>query len=339
MSGKLRLGVVGCGEIARYTALLARAVPRLSLTACCDHDADKAQQFGRRFRIPLIYARFEQMLAEAPLDAVYLALPHHLHAPMIRAAAEAGRSVLVEKPLTRTLAEGVELVNWLEDKPVKVGVNYQYRYDASAYRLAQAVRAGELGRVFSIRINVPWRREEGYFRTAAWHGRLDQAGGGTLITQASHFLDLALWALGEQAVEAVGWTANPGFDVEVETLAEAIIQTESGALINLTSTMAAAVEEAVQVEVYGERGQATYTNLPFPRLRVRGVRLSRASPPVVGLHALQRSLSGFVRWVLDDQPYLIPAQEALPALAALEAVYRSARSGRRESVEKVRSGK
>lgn len=336
MTGRLRMGVVGCGEIARYTALLARTIPQLSLTACCDHNEAKARQFGGRYRIPLVYTRYEQMLAEAPLDAVYLAVPHHLHAPLIRAAVEAGKAVLVEKPLTRTLAEGVKVVNWLAELPVKVGVNYQYRYDAAAYRLARAVQAGELGQVFSIRINVPWQRDEAYFRTASWHGRLDQAGGGTLITQGSHFLDLALWALGEQAVEAVGWTANPRFNVEVETLAEAIIQTESGALINLTSTMAAAVEDAVQVEVFGERGQAVYTNLPLPHLRVRGARLRRYNPPVGGLHALQRSLRGFINWLLDDQPYLIPAAEALPVLAAVEAVYRSARSGRREPVEKIR---
>jgi len=336
MKRRLRLGVVGCGEIARYTALLARFVPRLVLSACCDHNDEKAHRFARQFRIPLAFTEVEEMLETAGLDAVYLALPHHLHAGMIRRAVEAGKAVLVEKPLTRTLSEGVALVNWLAGQNAKVGVNYQYRYDAAAYRLAQAVRAGELGRVFSIRINVAWRRDESYFRSAAWHSRLDQAGGGTLITQASHFLDLALWALGEEAQEAAGWTATPRFDVEVETLAEAILQTEGGTLISLTSTMAAAVEEAVRIEVYGERGQAVYTDLPLPRLHVRGVRLGRHPLPVAGLHALQRSLRAFVNWVLDDQPYLIPAEEALAVLAAVEAVYRSAQSGRRELVEKIR---
>jgi len=335
MKPKLRLGVVGCGEIARYTALLAPFVPRLALTACCDRDSEKAHQFARRFRIPLVFTTMEQILQAEAVDAVYLALPHHLHETMIRMAVEAGKAVLVEKPLTRTLSEGIALVNWLREKTIKVGVNYQYRYDAAAYRLAQAVRAGELGRVFSVRINVAWRRTEAYFHSAAWHSRLDQAGGGTLITQASHFLDLALWALGEAVLEAMGWTANPRFEVEVETLAAAILQTEGGALISLTSTMCAAVEEAVRIEMYGERGQVIYSDLPIPHLHVRGVRLRRYPVPVAGVHALQRSLNGFVRWVLDDQPYLTAAAEALPVLAAVEAVYRSARSGQREAVEKL----
>lgn len=336
MKRRLRMGVVGCGEIARYTALLARFVPRLVLAACCDHNREKAQRFARQFRIGLAYTELEEMLETAGLDAVYLAVPHHLHEGMIRRAVEAGKAVLVEKPLTRTLSEGVALVKGLAGQNVKVGVNYQYRYDAAAYRLAQATRAGELGRVFSVRINVPWHRDESYFQAAAWHSRLDQAGGGTLITQASHFLDLTLWALGEEAREVIGWMATPRFPVGVETLAEAILQTESGTLISLTSTMAAAVEEAVRIEVYGERGQAVYTDLPLPRLHIRGVRLGRHPLPVAGLHALQRSLRGFVNWVLDDLPYLIPAEEALPVLAAVEAVYRSAQSGRRETVKNIR---
>jgi len=337
MKKKLRLGVVGCGEIARYTALLARFLPRLVLTACCDRDSERAFQFARQFRIPFACTEVEQVIQSDGVDAVYLTLPHHLHEQIIRMAVEAGKAVLVEKPLTRTLSEGVGLVNWLRGKTVKVGVNYQYRYDAAAYRMAQAVRAGELGRVFSVRINVAWRRTEQYFRSAAWHRRLDQAGGGTLITQASHFLDLALWALGEEALEAMGWTANPCFEVEVETLAKAILQTEGGSLVSLTSTMCAAVEEAVRIEMYGERGQVIYLDSPIPHLKVRGVHLHRYPVPVAGVHALQRSLNGFVRWILDNQPFLTPAAEALPVLAAVEAIYRSARSGQREAVVKIRN--
>jgi UDP-N-acetyl-2-amino-2-deoxyglucuronate dehydrogenase len=330
---KLGFGVVGCGEIAGPVAWLSRLVRQVRLTACCDVDPDRAQAFARRHRIGQLYGDLGEMLASPAVEAVYLAVPHHLHAPMVLAAVEAGKPALVEKPLARTLDEGVRLVEAAGD--FKIGVNYQYRYDRGCHALARAVQSGALGRVASVRINVPWHRAETYFEGAPWHGTIAQAGGGTLITQGSHFLDLALWALGERPASAMGYAASPGFGVEVETLVHGVIETDGEALISITSSMVAATEEAVSVEFYGDRGTAIYSDRPWPRVRFVGVRVRKARPPVWGVHALQRSLAAFAEWVLGGEPYLAPAREALPALAAVEAIYRSARSGRREAVDRL----
>jgi predicted dehydrogenase len=328
---QLKLGITGCGDIARFTALFARLDARIRLAACCDVDAGRAQVFARRYAIPQVYTRYEEMLAAAGLDAVYLAVPHHLHYTMVLAAVQAGKPVLVEKPLTRTLEEGLQLSGAATG--CKVGVNYQYRYDSGCYALAHAVQAGALGRVHSIHINLPWRREGAYFEASAWHRSLAQAGGGTLLTQGSHLLDVALWALGERPVSAMGYTASPGFNVEVETLAHGILETEGGALISITSSMVAAREQAVSLHVYGERGTAAYTNRPWPQVRFSGVHFRRLRPPEWGLHALQRCLAGFARWVLEDRPFLVPLPGALPVLAAVDGIYRSARSGQREPID------
>jgi len=330
---KLRLGVVGCGDIAGFTAWVSKLVPSVQLAACCDVSAERAQAFARRLGIRPVFADYVQLLASAPLDAVYLAVPHHLHYEMILAAVEAGKPVLVEKPLARTLAEGTKLVEALKQPGVKVGVNYQYRYDSGCYAMARAVQQEALGKIMSVRINVPWHREPAYFEDAAWHKTIAQAGGGTLITQGSHFLDVALWALEEKPVSAMGYTATPAFDVQVETLAHGIVETSGGALISITSTMAAASEQAVTIEMYGEKGTAVYTDRPIPHVKFIGMKIHKERPPEWGVHALQRSLAGFARWALNDKPFLTPAASTLPVLAAVDAIYRSARSGQRESVE------
>ncbi len=144
---KLRLGIVGCGDIAGFTAWVSKLVPQVQLAACCDVNAERAQTFARRHGIRQVFTDYAQLLASAPLDAVYLAVPHHLHYEMILAAVEAGKPVLVEKPLTRTLAEGTQLVEALKQPGVKVGVNYQYRYDSGCYALARAVQQEALGKV------------------------------------------------------------------------------------------------------------------------------------------------------------------------------------------------
>ena len=129
---------------------------------------------------------------------------------MLCQAIDEGLPVFVEKPLTRTLSEGVQVAGRSKASGVKVGVNYQYRYDSGCYALARAMQKDQLGRIASVRINVPWRRDSTYFTESAWHAKLETAGGGTLITQGSHFLDVVLWGLGSGAVSALGTPTNFG---------------------------------------------------------------------------------------------------------------------------------
>jgi predicted dehydrogenase len=328
---KLNLAMVGCGESANDFALVSRLIPQVRLAAACDVDAERAQAFAKRNRISAVFTDYSELLALDQVDAVCLATPHDLHYEMIISAIHAKKHVLSEKPVTRTLAEAQKLFPLIKD--VKVGVNFQYRYDGGCYAMARAVQAGALGKVYSVRINVPWHRNQAYFEDSTWHKTIARAGGGTLITQASHFLDVTLWALGEKPISAVGYTETRGFEVEVDTLTHAIFETENGTLISLTSSMVASSEQPVTIEMYGEQGTAFYKEKPFPRVRFKDVRVKKQRPPVWGVHAYQRSLAGFTKWVLEDQPYLIPAEETMAVLAAIDGIYRSAHSGQRESIE------
>jgi len=303
------------------------------LAACCDAQEARSQEFARLFRVPLWFTDYAELLRAPDVDAVYLAVPHGLHFSMASAAIEAGKPLLLEKPITRTLSEGVRLVDRARQLGARIGVNYQYHYDVGCHALAQAARAGDLGRVHSVRINVPWKRELSYFQGSAWHQSLREAGGGTLLTQGSHFLDVALWALGQRPVSAMAYVAHPGFDVEVETLAHAIVETSGGALIQIASTMAASPDQPVTIEIYGDRGTGGFTNHPRSHAWFRGARVPRRAPPERGRTAIERSVRAFARWVREDRPYLVPAEDALAVLAAVDAVYRSATSGKRERID------
>jgi len=333
MGKQINVAVVGCGDIAGYSAAFSHLIPEMRLAACCDPILERAQNFARWHRIGKVFTDYKEMLASPGLDAVYLAVPHFLHSEMILAAVEAKLAVLVEKPLTRTYTEGLAVVQRIRQAGVKVGVNYQYRYDPGCYALAQAVRSGVLGKVFSVNILVPWRRDAAYFDKAPWHKTIAQAGGGTLITQASHFLDIGLWALGDQPVSAMGRTSSPKFDVEVDTLTHGIIETSRGTLVAISATMAAAVERPVRMEVFGESGTAIYTNKPFSQVRFEGVRVKKERRPQPGLHALQSSLAAFCGWVSGGREYLSPAESTLPVLAAVDGIYRSAQIGERVTIK------
>ena len=328
---KLNLAIVGCGDIAGFTALFSRLVPRVNLSACCDINAERVGTFAKRHRISQIFTNYQELLEISSADAIYLAVPHHLHYEMILAAVKAGKPVFVEKPLTRTLDEAKKLIEEIGE--AKVGVNYQYRYDSGCYALARATQSSALGKVHSMRVNIPWHRTQKYFDGAAWHKTIAHAGGGTLITQGSHFLDVALWALGESPVSAMGYAKTPRFDVEVDTLAHGIVETRSGTLISVVTNMVAATEQKVMIEAYGERGTAIYADRPLPHVKFSGANIKKERPLEWGIHALQRSLAGFANWILDDKPFLIPAESTLPVLAAVDGIYRSAKSGMKEDID------
>jgi predicted dehydrogenase len=121
--------------------------------------------------------------------------------------------------------------------------------------------------------------------------------------------------------------------VEVEDFAAGTVVLKNGAVIQITSSMVAAKEQPVSLEVYGERGTAIYSSNPWPRVRFIGINPKTKRPPHWGFHALHRSLKGFRNWVLQDESYLVPGEEALPALQVVEAIYQSAETGQRVKIQ------
>jgi predicted dehydrogenase len=342
MKKALNFAIVGCGSIAAYFAFVARLTSGVRLAACCDREAAVAKQFARRNNIPFVYTDYDELLggqlhSEQPIDAVYLAVPHDLHLPFTRSAMQHGLGVLCEKPLAANLEQGRALARLSEECNIPLAVNYQYRYEPGCYALAQALRSGAMGRIFYARANIPWHRGAAYFhRGAGWHTSLARSGGGTLLTQGSHFLDLLLWAIDSPPVRASGITrriAHP--DVEVEDLAFGLVELANGVVIDMCSTMASPFEKPATLEVYAEKGIARWVDGIFPRLHFEGIRPPHAHPPAGGLHALQRSLIGFRNWLRGGPSHLCTAQEAFPALACVDAIYRSAHSGKCETVSPV----
>ncbi len=334
MKNKLSVAIVGCGDIARFTAIGFILNSGIRTVACCDKNINRAKSFSRWFRIPQYYCDYSEMLRKAKPDVVYLAVPHFLHTPMIKEAIADGRHVFCEKPVTTNMDDALDVCRLAGKAGVKLGINYQYRYDSGCYAMAQAARSGEMGEILYGRCNVPWHRTDKYFSASPWHRYLETSGGGTLLTQGSHALDVLLWACGKAPLRATGMTARKCFrDVEVEDLAMAVIELENGILIQAASSMAAATEQKVTIDVYGSRATAVYSGFSSPKVRFAGIKPSHYQVPAKGLHALFRSIEGFRAWVIENRPFLTPASQSLPVLAAIEAVYRSAATGKTEETD------
>lgn len=327
---KCRMGIIGCGSIAQAAALFFRLDPKVELVYCCDNDRDRAEKFSRRFGIPKFTSENYQIFESKDVDAIYLAVPHYLHRSMVIDSIEAKKPILCEKPITTNMKDAEEIVAFSERTGVKVGVNYQYRYDLAVNQLKQAVEQGILGQIYYTRIHIPWYRSKDYL--VGWHQNKFQAGGGTLLTQGSHAIDFVQWIIGSRAKNALGNIGHVRYDVEVEDLAMGILELENGGRIEVCSSMVTHPERGIDVQLVSEFGTTRYNNFPFPSASFSGGRLPMPRLAVPGFFALQRSLCAFVRWVQGEGEYLIPASQSLTALESVLAIYRSAESGQKERI-------
>ncbi len=334
----MRLAIVGCGDIGGYIAMGCRYNRHIEMIACVDTRSERAEIFAKKNKIEHIYNDYRELFNHDELDAIYLGVPHHLHHDMIVECLEKGYHVFCEKPVTITVDDALDVCGKSLDTGKKVGINYQYRYDHSCFSLIEAGCNGELGEIRYGRCNLPWHRTSDYFTGAPWHAKKTEAGGATLITQASHIMDVCLKAMNSHPVEAWAITEQKVFkDVEVEDFAMGIIKLENGSQLQVASSMIVEPEEKITADIYGSKGRGHYTGGGLSKIKFLGEKVPKRKAPVrwglKGIHPLLRSIEGFRRWVKYDTPYLVPVEESLAVLAAVDAMYRSAESGSWEKID------
>lgn len=324
----LKIAVVGCGDIAKSMLWIFKLTGGIKVTALCDVNESRLKKAGRLFKNAGRYTDYSDMFEKADADAVYLAVPHFLHYPMMKKALEANLHIFCEKPITIETGHAHEIVSLADKAGLKIAVNYQYRYDRSCYRLVRAVQNEDLGKINFIRCVVPWSRDEGYFKNAPWHASKEKAGGGTLITQGSHLLDIILWMNGCNIKKASGVCKKMKFkDVEVEDFCFSDMELENGVPVQFLSTMAAPVEGKIRLEVYGEKGYGEYVKKGPSSVKFAGTRPPSYKYGKPALHAVQRSARDFRDAVISGGSHLCQGGEAIEVLEAVNFIYNNTEVG------------
>jgi len=356
MSEKICVGVIGCGA-GRFHAYRYAAMPDVELVALAGLDQDRCREIARQCDIPRIYCDYTELLAQPDIDGVSICVPNHLHAPMTIAALEAGKHVLVEKPLATSVAEGEAMAEAADRTGRVLMVVFNYRFREDSQTLKRHVEAGNLGRIYFIRAG--WLRHEGIPGGAeGWFTDKARSGGGCLIDLGVHMLDLALWLTGKPRVLSVtaatyaalgprGLGLFPGrrfqgkikkFDVE--DLVTAWLRLESGATLALEVSWAGYTKPGDRffVHLWGEESGAELDVLNYVREDTltfyRDVKGTRAEiqPKLQGEE--EKSInSEFIRAIRQGQAVSPTVDEGLQILRIIEAIYRSAAEGREVQLE------
>ena len=334
----IHVGILGGGNISETHARAAREAEGVRITAVCGPNRERVARLGEVYG-GAVYERLEDFLAHRPLDAVLVGSPSGLHAEQGIAAARRGLHVLVEKPIDITVERADALVSECERAGVKLGVFFQDRVAPDVRRLKGMMDAGALGNPILASARVRWYRPPEYYAGSRWRGTWALDGGGALMNQGVHTVDLLLWLLGD--VERVYAKAVTAFHrVEVEDTVVATLEFAGGAVGTLEATTAAYPGYPRRVELTGTEGTVI---LEGDRIAAQDLRTppsdadappevstnpSATSPVVSDVRGHQKILEDFVRAVETGTAPLCDGREARRSVELVEAVYKSSRTGR-----------
>ncbi|MEO3933493.1 Gfo/Idh/MocA family oxidoreductase [Micrococcaceae bacterium Sec7.4] len=343
----LRVGIAGCGAISRNHLEAFRALDDVEIVGVCDIDPDRARKTAAAWGIPAAVETVHELLG-LDLDIVSVCTPHPTHEDVVLQAATAGVHILCEKPIAIDLASAERMVNACDDAGVTLGVLFQRRFWPAAQRIRAAIDDGTLGRPIMGQCSVMLHRDPDYYSRDAWRGTWANDGGGVLMTQAIHYIDLLQWFMGDVA-EVYGKinTFKHGRHIEVEDSATAVITFTSGAMATVEASTAASPSLGVQIRVTGETGaSASLTEFPEGSdgrvdlwAAAGSISTEPAHPegvdPNVGLATINGQLiphhtaqvRDFVQTLRDGRDPAITGQDATKSLRILLAVYESSRTG------------
>jgi predicted dehydrogenase len=248
---KLGAAVIGCGGIAQVHLSLLHAMPDADIRAVCDILPERARA-ARRVYGGAVFTDYREMLARPDIDVVHICTPHYLHAPMALDALAMGKRVLCEKPIASEVKDALAMIAADDGR---LGVVFQNRYNPPSEMARAIIQEGVMGKLLALRGSVQWHREAPYYAESGWRGTWETEGGGVLINQAIHTIDLMLW-LGGTPRSVAGAVSTDGLydTIEVEDTAHFAVRFEDGKRGIFYATNLHVHDAPVELEMTMEKG-------------------------------------------------------------------------------------
>ena len=253
MDRKFNAAVIGCGNISQTHIDSIGKIKMCSLAAVCDTDMKKAVAAAQKCGCKA-YKDYKEVLRDKKIDSVHILTPHHLHVPMALDALSAGKHVVLEKPVGINPEEIKKLIKAERESRAHIGVVLQNRYNNTSRKMKSVIENGEMGKLIAAKGLLMWHRDDEYYLDSGWRGKWETEGGGLLINQAIHTLDLLRY-LGGEIVALKGHIENAAHKkIEVEDTALATLYYKSGAVASFFGTNNHGINSRVELEFVFENG-------------------------------------------------------------------------------------
>ncbi len=346
-TAKVRFGVIGTGGMGSGHCEMIPQIPETTLTAVCDVSASAREAAAAKSGVPT-FATHSELLDSGLVDAVVIATPHYFHPTIALEAFRRGIHVLSEKPLAVTVSSADAMIAGAKASGCKFGVMYQMRSEPPNAAARKVVESGVLGEIYRTNLVMGWYRSQAYYNSGGWRATWAGEGGGVLINQAPHYLDLFTW-LGGLPKTITGQTRTRLHDIEVEDEAFAILEYANGAHGYLYASTTEVPNHNL-LEICGDKGKLVLDN---GKLRVYGLDTpireftetnesmwaspkSNATtpdlpsdPPIKGHAAITQN---FARSILFGDTLIAPGEDGLNAVEMINGLILSGKTGKTVSV-------
>lgn len=336
---KIKWGVIGCGGIAdRRTIPGMVLAENAELVAVMDKDPDRTEQVRQKYNVKYAYTDEKELLQQADIDAVYIATPVFCHKEQVFLAADAGKHILLEKPMGVTTEEAAEMLAYCEKKGVKLGVGFMMRFHAVHQRIKEEIKKGALGEIVSAYakfncwspvLPVKWRQTKTF------------SGGGAMMDMGIHCIDLLQYFTDMKAKEVVGLSGNQIFTYpDTEDTATALMRMENGALFTVEANFN--IPDSIggcKFEIYGTKGslvaEGTVGQVESGRVVLTQQNENQAVSETLDYisgNMYTKEIEAFSKAILEESQVPVTASEAIYNQKIVEAVYESQESGKRISL-------
>ncbi len=348
MAEQVCFGIIGCGVIGPTHAKAISSLPDARLVAVADVVAEQAQKLADRYGATP-YTNVQEMLDSEQLDVVNICTPSGLHGDVACQAMRSGRHVIVEKPMEISHGAIEQMLRVQQESGVKMAVISQHRFDPATRQVFELVQQHAFGRLVLGNAQIPWWRSQKYYDSGAWRGTWALDGGGVLMNQGIHSIDLLQWLLGPVRT-VYAYTDTLGHRMQTEDVAVAVLRFDNGALGTLAGTTGAYAGMGARIEVYGDRGSAVIVDDRLASLQLwtqgdavspYGTSAAQRAEAVVGeadlpsaardpaaidiaSHAAQ--IADMMQAIRDDRAPLVDGEAGRRPVEIILGVYESARS-------------
>jgi UDP-N-acetyl-2-amino-2-deoxyglucuronate dehydrogenase len=350
---KLGTAIIGCGKVGHTHAMAYKTLPESNFVAVYSRDSAKAGSFAQEFGVEA-YSDLGSMLKDPDVDVVSICTPPHVHPDLVQACADHGVHMLIEKPVAFDLKGCDDIVSTVDRARVKLGVVSQRRFYEPVQRVRQAIDAGKIGKpILGTLVLLSWR-DEAYYNMDVWRGRWDTEGGGVLLNQAVHQIDLFQWLMGP-IDELFGYWANLNHPfIEVEDTALAAVRFKNGALGTIVLSNSQKPGLYGKIHVHGENGASVGVQTDGGSAFISGV-TEEVEPPIndiwtvpgeehllaqwqdedrsrcasidVMTHYHRLQIQDFLGAVITDREPAVTGREGRKPVEIATAIYRSQRDG------------
>ena len=298
---RIKTGVIGCGKVGHIHARALKNISKSEFIAVCDSDIGRAKTFAAEYNVKA-YSSVDEMLESSGVESVNICTPHPIHTVPAIKAANAGVHVLVEKPLASTLEDCDAMLKAAKDNGVLIGTMCQRRFYTPSQRVRHAIDEGKIGRPIMGTANLLGWRDAAYYNSDPWRGTWNGEGGGVLVNQAPHQLDLLQWYMGP-IDELFGYWSNLNHPyIEVEDTAVAVIKFKNGGIGNIIVSNSENPALYGNVHIFGENGASVGVQTDGGAMFIAGIS-SIEEPPVNDIWTVKGEETLLEKWKKEDSEF------------------------------------